>query len=141
MIRVIYLLSLPLDRRDQLIAAAVNGERWLREDLRTLVTEKEMVELAQRLTGWTFSVYKFGCAFIHLSAFHDYMNRDPLNHIAPNELADLVKHCRYYHGGPIAENPSFSDFVPFLPAVFEKIATNLEHYLEELREEKGLEHV
>ena len=44
-----------------------------------VITDKEMVELAQELQGWTESVYKFGCAFIHLSGLHDYNSRDPLS--------------------------------------------------------------
>jgi hypothetical protein len=44
-----------------------------------------MVDLAQILQGWTRSVYKFGCAFIHLSSLHDYNERDPLSQLPAEE--------------------------------------------------------
>jgi hypothetical protein len=36
------------------------------------MTDREMIVIAHELQGWTQSVYKFGCAFIHLSSLHDY---------------------------------------------------------------------
>jgi len=125
MIRVIYLLSLPLDRRNFLISESVNGNKWR-------VTDKEMVDLAHELLGWTKSVYKFGCAFIHLSSFHDYAIRDPFAALPADEQRDVIQHCRDYHGGPTSENPTFHDFVPYLPHILEKISDNLECYLGQL---------
>ena len=40
---------------------------WQRENGRGRVTDREMVDLANRLQGWTASVYEFGRGFIHLS--------------------------------------------------------------------------
>src|SRR5262249_40018997 len=76
MVRVIFLLSIG-DRpyRQQLIDGSVNGEKWTVKGKKACITDREMVELAQTLQGWTQSVYKFGCAFIHLSSFHDYQHR------------------------------------------------------------------
>ena len=96
------------------------------------MTDREMLEIAHGLQGWTQSVYKFGCAFIHLSSLHDYNDRDPLELLPALEREDLLQHCRHYHGGPSGPDPSFSDLVPYLPRVLEKIASNLEHYLAEL---------
>lgn len=132
MVRVIYLLSLPIDRRLALVSASVEGERWRKESSKGAITDKEMVDLAQKLNGWTQSVYKFGCAFIHLSALHDYENRDPIGLLPATERSDLITHCRSYHGGPIQEAPTFRDFVPYLPDVLEKISSNLDWYLDEL---------
>lgn len=129
MIRVIYLLAQGSERRRSLIAAMVQGRRWSLANSRKPVTDKEMAQLAQALQGWTLSVYKFGCAFIHLSSFHDYNDRDPLALLPENERRDLLNHCRHYHGGP-GDDACFSDLVPYLPAVFEKIAANLEYYVE-----------
>jgi hypothetical protein len=77
-------------------------------------------------SSWTQSVYKFGCAFIHLSALHDYENRDPIGLLPETERSDLIAHCRNYHGGPIQEAPTFRDFVPYLPDVLKKISSNLD---------------
>jgi hypothetical protein len=133
MVRVIYLLDKPVARRNQLIVASVNGERWYQENSpKKLVTDKEMVELAQTLEGWTQSVYKFGCAFIHLSACHDYSDRDPLQLISNEEKQDILYYCCYYHGGPISDTPSFQNLIPYFPDVLKKISSNLECNLKRL---------
>jgi hypothetical protein len=132
MVRVIYLLEQSPSRRAELIGASVKAERWRRQNSRAPVTDKEMVALAQSLQGWTQSVYKFGCAFIHLSALHDYNDRDPFTLLSSAEKTAILEHCRSYHGGPIGETVDFSELIPFLPRVFEKIADNLECYLKEL---------
>ena len=90
MVRVIYLLAQPPDRRDVLIDASVKGEKWSQQNSKGAVTDKEMVHLAQRLQGWTLSVYKFGCAFIHLSSLHDYNDRDPLVQLPIEERDDIL---------------------------------------------------
>lgn len=132
MIRVIYLLTQNPERRELLIGASVQGKQWSQEASRAKVTDKEMVDLAQVLQGWTQSVYKFGCAFIHLSGLHDYNDRDPLSELPTEERSDILKHCRYYHGGPAPTAERFEDLVPYLPRVLEKISGNLECYLEAL---------
>lgn len=126
MVRVIYLLTQTVERRTLLINTSVEGKKWPK------VTDKEMVDVAQKLQGWTLSVYKFGCAFIHLSGLHDYKQRDPLFLLSPDERSAILQHCRHYHGGPMQEDASFDDLVSFFPRVFEKIASNLDFYLEML---------
>jgi hypothetical protein len=133
MVRVIYLLAQPTGRRGALIEASVRGEKWSQPSTRASVTDKEMIDLAQDLQGWTRSVYKFGCAFIHLSGLHDYNDRDPLQQLPVQEREDILQHCRYYHGGPSGNDARFSELVPYLPMVLEKIAGNLECYLDELK--------
>jgi hypothetical protein len=139
MVRVIYLLAQPSDRRQFLIELSVNGKRWSQQNSNRAVTDKEMVDLSQRLQGWTQSVYKFGCAFIHLSSLHDYNDSDPFRLLPLDEKEDIVQHCRHYHGGPISDEPTFLDFVPYFPRILEKIATNLKYYLEELIKQVSLE--
>lgn len=135
MVRVIYLLDQKPDRRELLIEASVKGEKWLQESSRATVTDREMVNFAQSLQGWTQSVYKFGCAFIHLSGLHDYNDRDPLAQLPNQERSDILEHCRHYHGGPTSDEAGFEALVPLFPRVLEKIAGNLECYLVAL--EKG----
>jgi hypothetical protein len=132
MVRVIYLLAQGFERRELLIEASVRGEKWSQATSRAKVTDKEMVDLAQTLQGWTQSVYKFGCAFIHLSGLHDYNDRDPLLQLPVEERRDILSHCRKYHGGPDPSAESFNDLVQFLPRVLAKIAGNLECYLQAL---------
>ena len=138
MVRVIYLLTQDSGRRKLLIEASVRGEKWSKEGARARVTDKEMVDISQALEGWTQSVYKFGCAFIHLSGLHDYNDRDPLAQLPDDERRAILEHCRYYHGGPIQGADRFSDLVPYLPRVLEKIAANLECCLLDLENDVEL---
>jgi len=133
MVRVIFLLSIA-DKpyRQQMIDASVNGTKWTVKGKSACITDREMVELAQSLHGWTQSVYKFGCAFIHLSSFHDYEHRDPFLALPKDEKAAILKHMRAYHGGPSVSEPKFEDLLPYLPAIFEKVAGNLEHYVQQM---------
>lgn len=133
MIRVIFLLSIPdITYRQQLIDAAVNGDKWKVKGKNARITDREMVDLAQSLQGWTQSVYKFECAFIHLSNCHDHESRDPLSTLNSSEKADILRHMRHYHGGPSNNNPSFEELSYYFPMVFDKIAGNLECYLNDL---------
>jgi hypothetical protein len=79
LVRVIFLLA-QTDRayRTKLIEASVSGKKWTANGPRRQITDREMIDLADTLHGWTKSVYSFGCAFIHLSSLHDYRMRDPL---------------------------------------------------------------
>lgn len=72
------------------------------------VTDREMVELSSELFEWTRSVYKYGCAFIHLSGLHGETN--PLSKIDTMDRRDLLEHMRRYHGGPVSDNPTFEEF-------------------------------
>jgi hypothetical protein len=140
MVRVIYLLSIEnRARRLALVDASVAGRIWTHENSRRRVTDRDMVEIAATLAGWTESVYRFGCAFIHLSAFHDCKERDPLQMISRLERDAIIRHMRRYHGGPVGDRPTFGDVVPFLPLVFSKIADNLECYVSRLETDGGVE--
>ncbi len=133
LVRVIYLLTISdIAYREQLIKASVEGRKWTHKGSRRRITDSEMVELSNRLHGWAKSVYRFGCAFIHLSSFHDYRERDPMDAITSDEKQDILKHLRNYHGGPNHPNPRFTDLIPYLPMVFDKITSNLEFHLNDL---------
>ena len=140
LVRVVFLLA-QTDRyyRNRLIEDSVAGRRWLRPNSRSPVTDREMVELTDTLHGWTKSVYAFGCAFIHLSSFHDHQARDPMGQVSDVERNAILDHLRYYHGGPCGDSPAFSDVVPFLPRVFTKIADNLECYVKQIEQDGDLE--
>ncbi len=139
MIRVMYLLSIPdLKYRAELMHASIEGKKWTQKGTRKRITDRDMVAFANKLQGWAESVYRFGCDFIHLSNFHDYRNRDPMESISQNEKKSILKHMRYYHGGPLCSNPTFADLIPYLPRVFEKISSNLECYVKDLEHDKSL---
>lgn len=140
LVRVIYLLSIEdANERARLVRAAVGGKRWTKRNGRGLVTDRSMVEVAQQLNGWTRSVYEFGCAFIHLSSYHDYMSRDPLDALNPSERQHILRHMRSYHGGPASDSPTFQELACYLPQVFHKIQDNLGSYLRSLEQGGRLE--
>ena len=128
MIRCIYLLSLTdLQRREKLVTQFERGDRWP-------ISDANMVKLSNRLHGWTKSVYRFGCAFIHLSKYND-ASKDPFDELSTQERKEIADHLAYYHGFTINEGTKLRDIAPILPGVFEKIADNLECYVRDL--EKG----
>ncbi len=140
MIRVIYLLQITdLAERQRLIKSTLNGSKWKLQTqngkLRD-VTDREMVDLAQQLQGWTQSVYKFGCAFVHLSDFHNHLAENPFQKLSDAERQDILSHMRAYHGGPSHDNPDMKEISEYLPRVFDKIAGNLMCYLKDLRNGK-----
>jgi len=140
MIRVIYLLTISdNDRRAELIRASVEGRNWTKAGSSRRITDRDMLDVANRLHGWSESVYRFGCGFIHLSRFHDYRERDPMETIRADEKETILKHMHYYHGGLLFPNPGFRDLIPYLPRVFEKISANLECYLHDLEMGKQLD--
>lgn len=139
MVRVIFLLS-EGDRkfRVALVEATLNGKRWRRKGAKGYVTDREMVDLANKLNGWTESVYRFGCAFIHLSNMHDYRCRDPMASLGESEREAILKHLRHYHGEPPGPL-SVEGVAPILPMVFDKVSSNLEGYLVRLEADEELE--
>jgi len=143
LIRVIYLLSLKnLTERRRLINSTLSGKKWkisttkgkLKE-----VTDRDMIDQAQNLQGWTQSVYKFGCSFIHLSDFHNHLEKNPLSMLPELEKQNILKHMRNYHDGPLNDNPDIEELSRYLPQIFDKIASNLRCYLEQLEREESIE--
>lgn len=145
LIRVLYLLAIPdLEERRRLMACTVNGERWKITTPRgkqATVTDAMMVEVSEHFEGWARSVYKFGCAFIHLSNFHGYNASNPLETLTDQEKEDVLHHMRHYHHGPESDNPTFQELAGYFPKVFDKIKGNLECYLDDLEKEVPVEHV
>jgi hypothetical protein len=140
LIRVMYLLNVgDKTYRQKLIDDTVAGRRWRRRDSKAYITDREMVEAANRMHGWSKSVYRFGCAFIHLSKLHDYHTKDPFIALPEEERTQILDHLRRYHGGLHGEHPTFADVVPYLPRVLDKISSNLEVYVSDLLKQKNLD--
>ena len=143
MVRTIWLLSIKdMTERTRLIQATLSGQKWTMttpNGKARQITDREMVEFAQELQGWTQSVYKFGCAFIRLSDFHNHAVQDPFRKLPEAERQDILRHMRNYHGGPSEDNPSMNEIARYLPHVLDKIGGNLDCYLNSLQDGKGIE--
>lgn len=143
LIRVIYLLGIrDLAERKRLIGSTLQGEKWRVRTARgkwTDVTDRTMVDFAQQLHGWTQSVYKFGCAFVHLSDFHNHIAENPFDKLEEPERQDILSHMRHYHGGPCHDNPEMAELALYVPQIFDKIASNLECYLKQLEQDGTLD--
>lgn len=141
MVRAIFLLSRGVQERARLLEDHAQGERWTTATERGRhrpVTDADMVALAETLHGWTRSVYRFGCAFIHLSRLHAHRTTDPLSLLEATERRDVLHHLHDYHGCPEGDDVTFDDIAPFLPMVFDKIASNLDCYLRDLQAGRGI---
>jgi hypothetical protein len=142
MVRVIYLLSQRDHKlRAQLLEQAVSGEAWTvptPNGKLKKVTDRDMVDLAKGLQGWTQLVYRFGCSFIHLSNLHDYQARDPFKSLPLGERVEIAQYLRQFHGGQASADSTFNEIVAFVPKVLDKITSNLECYVEDLKHGRGL---
>jgi hypothetical protein len=132
MVRVIYLLSCPEDRRATLIKNTLDGAKWN-------VTDRAMVDYSNQYWGWTQFVYKFGCAFIHLSQFHEYLTEDPFSKISDADKQAIIGYLHQYHEFPMDGDLTALTLEPYLLKVFEKVSDNMLYELEKLERGCDLE--
>lgn len=140
MVRVIFLKSRPKKEREELIRAMLAGEVWKLPTANgklAKVTDRDMVDHAKTLHGWTEAVYRFGCAFVHLSQFHDYATTDPVAALTPADRASMLYYLRHYHRGPARTDFTLEDVVPMLQSIFSKIKSNLDCELKDLESTKS----
>jgi hypothetical protein len=95
-----------------------------------------MVDLTDKLHGWTNSVYRLGCAFIHLTPMADYKNSNPFQQLTQTEINDIKQHLHSYHGFPLSESLSMETVSPFLLKVLDKVSGNLGCYIDDLENNK-----
>jgi hypothetical protein len=132
LIRVVFLLSKDLNTREHFINQTLNNVKWTQPNSRAIITDKQMVDLTDSLNGWTNSVYKLGCAFIHLSPLADYKNGNPFQQLTAIEVIDIKQHLHQYHEFNLSNELNMVVIIPYLPKVLEKVAGNLKCYIEDL---------
>jgi hypothetical protein len=97
----------------------LNNEQWV-------VTDAGILNrLAGKLHGWEKMVYKLGCAFIHLSNFHNYTTENPFQILSENDRHGIIDFIEYYHGIELMELNMYN-IIPILPLVMKKINENLQ---------------
>lgn len=132
LVRAVFLLSKDLATRQHFISQTLQNTKWTLPNARTIVTDRNMVDLTDRLHGWTNSVYKLGCAFIHLSPMADYKNSNPFQQIEQTEINDIKQHLHNYHGFQLVDQLTMDSVSPYLLRVLDKVSGNLECYIEYL---------
>ena len=137
MVRVIFLLDEPdLSIRSHFMVQTLNNTKWTLPNSRIIVTDRNMVDFANTLFGWTQSVYKLGCAFIHLSPMSDYKNENPFLQLTQGETDDVRQHLNNYHDFPLTNTLSMETVTPYLHRVFTKVSDNLEYYINGLETDR-----
>lgn len=120
----------------ELMQDSVQGKKWAyrNEKGKTVVLrDADMLSFAAFLGGWEQVVYAFGCKAIHLSDLHAYKNHDPLASASAEVRDEVIGYLKSYHGYH-KQTISMADLYYFLPNVMQKLADNVEFYLEELGE-------
>jgi hypothetical protein len=127
LIRVCYVKSQDAATQEVLIEQFMQGRRWRYE--RDLITDKQMVEnMVWTLgLGWAAPIYTIGCAFIHLSPYHDWGNSEPTNNFSQDERAEIIEHIEGHHKIKLSDDFTFFDLVNVAPKVFEKLKSNLRY--------------
>lgn len=106
-----------------------------------IITDKEMVEIADSLTGWSEYVYKFGCGIIHLSNLHNYKEDNPFAKLSTLDKDNIIQYMWQYHYASFSRNSTMEEFVEYLPKVMDKISGNLKCDIDSVRGEKALDWV
>ncbi|MDX2361464.1 MAG: hypothetical protein QNK23_11710 [Crocinitomicaceae bacterium] len=131
-IRVMYLGRISdFNERERLMAQTLKGERWkvlTANNKWRPVTDRDMVEKSTEIKGYIQYVYKFGCAFIHLSDYHNYNDEDPFEKLDYTEEFDIKLYLNQYHGFPRETELTVNAIEEYIPKVFEKISTNITCY-------------
>ena len=93
---------------------------------------------AANVNDWVQSVYRFGNTFAHLTNAHDYAVRDPFQ--AYEHRGEVIEFLNHYHrdkvpGGPVDDSFTLRDLAAYAPYVLEKITSNLDIHVRDLREQ------
>lgn len=136
LVRAVFLLSKDLNTREHFINQTLQNIKWTQLNSRTVVTDRQMVDLANTLHGWTNSVYKLGCAFIHLTPLVDYKNGNPFQQLTQTEINDIKQHLHHYHSFNLTDDLNMTTIKPYLLKVLDKVSSNLECYIEYLEQNR-----
>lgn len=132
MVRAIFLVTQSPNNRMHYINQTLNNEKWTLPGTRSQITDRQMVDFANTLYGWTRSVYKLGCAFIHLSVMADYNHVNPFSQLPISEQQDVKQHLHDYHQFPLTERLSVDTVGPYLLRVLDKVSSNLDYEIQKL---------
>ncbi|MCL2499123.1 MAG: hypothetical protein FWE90_02180 [Defluviitaleaceae bacterium] len=112
--------------KKQLLQQFMKGQRWRGE--KDLISDRTMVQYltGQLLLDWATPIYDIGCAFIHLSPYHDWGGvNEPTRNINIEIRRVIVEHIKVHHHVELEEGFTFEDLVSVASDVFGKIRGNL----------------
>lgn len=142
LVRMIFLLKIrDRSKRFHLMEQTIDGEKWsyCENGKKHIITDKDMVSVADTLLGWTEYVYKFGCGFIHLSNLHNYEEDDPFAKLSLADKRNIINFMHHYFFTNLTLSSTTADFVEYLPKVMDKISGNLRCYIQDIKNNKDLE--
>ena len=124
--RLCYYKSKSETEQANLLQQFDTGQRWSGE--KGLVTDRKMVEYLANvlMLNWAIPIYDIGCAFIHLSPYHDWNNgNDPTRNISKDVRKSIVEHVESQHEKQLNIDFSFNDLISVANDVFGKLRSNL----------------
>jgi len=138
LMRFCYLESLEDDEeKDLLINQFLDGKRWELE--KGFVTDRKMVEHMTNtlMLGWALHIYDIGCAFVHLSPYHDWAINEPTRNLTIEQRQNIASNvnehvrCGLYkkYNKTMKESFDFNDLVEISEDVFCKLKDNLRYEL------------
>lgn len=134
-IRLLFLLKRNEFERESFIHSTLNSQKWHlpgNERKKEFITDEMLIDFAQTLTGWERSIYEFGFAFKSLSNSYNYMLKDPIRSLNETERSKIHAYIANYHSADFPSGYKLPDLIPLLPAIFEKLSTNLRSYMKQL---------
>jgi hypothetical protein len=69
------------------------------------------------MSGWVDPIYDIGCAFIHLSSYHDYANLNPIRNLSNAQRKTIVEHVESHHKIRLNIDFGFNELVEVAPLV------------------------
>ncbi len=139
-IRIIYLGRIgDFNERERLMKQTLLGEKWsvlTSKNKWKTITDKDMVDISNQLFGYVEYVYRFGCAFIHLSNSHNYTTINPFNTLSEIEQLDVKHYLNQYHGFSEDNDLTVENIADLIPNIFEKISGNMACYFDEILNNK-----
>lgn len=134
-IRLLYLIKSRSHEKDELIAQAINSQKWFLlgpDRKKTYITEETLSEFAKTLTGWEKAIYEFGLAFKSLSSNYNYILKDPIKGMKDAERDKIHAYIVEYHDKDFPADFALGNLIPELQAIFERISENLKLAMEQL---------
>ena len=93
---------------------------------------KLVAKLSENI-GWAHHIYKFCCAFIHLSPYHDWASNNDIPHLTADIRQSIVQDIGMQNYDPlltITEDFGFEELIPFAPHILKKLRDNMKYEME-----------